>query len=314
MNSLPIEIFTDIFNFLPYTETYRFRSVCKRWKRQCEYALFSNFRSNQYYIKASVFASGKRVINEIQLVPHSYDAQNQVIQFKPTDSSGVLIDPDTTQASMSILFSEWSKRKNDKVPDTTTTLGPLDLALLAFHFDYNYFESRQYPVVLQSHHQELRYLGDRGMTMVYFNSLKDGTTRLCIQSLYVHLSWLIAGFFPNTNVPQPLYEQRQSVLADHLAAHGIRDFYPYSEHALKCILSQDNELAPVEEPSRLEQIERKLSQLGVDPRVLWKYSFIKAMILNPELPFCQDDVERVQRSEQDWQKKRVNLLKNMNYV
>lgn len=322
MISLPIEIFTSVLSFLPYTEVYRLRSVCKKWKCQCEYALYSHIGANKHCIKVNVFDSNQRqALKEINLVSHQYDACNQVIEFIPEDPNEVaLIHRDREHANMSILFEAWSSREQRSQQMLAgRNLGPLDLALLAFHLDYNYFEARRYPIWRSDDDEEpLHYQGDRGIAMVYSNSLKGHSTCFCIQSLHVHLSWLIAGFFPDM-VPRSIYEQRQSALADHLQAHGLTDFYPYSEHALKHILAENDNPISVqdfqkEEPSRLQLVERELDDLGIDPRNLWKYSYMKSVILIEELELRKDAVLIVQKSEEDWQGKKSDLLKKMNCV
>ncbi|KAK4519044.1 Vacuolar morphogenesis protein 6 [Mucor velutinosus] len=175
---------------------------------------------------------------------------------------------------------------------------------------------------------------DDSATQSSFNSIFDqrgaaaanNTICLRIRSIHANLSWLLSGF--NTSItPEPLYPKRYQVLADTLASHNLSDKHicAYSESVLKCIMTMRNNDTvdpdalsrlldqPTQEISWKEALQTKLQSLGIDPRVIYKYTFVKNYMLQQYPPTAKpDDVAKViQESEEAWIIKKLSLIREL---
>lgn len=155
----------------------------------------------------------------------------------------------------------------------------------------------------------------------------NNTIRLRIHSIYANLSWLLSGF--NSDItPEPIYPRRYQVLADTLLLHDVVDkhhFCTYSEFVLKCIITMKQDAIidpqalsellkqPAEAISWKEKLEAILQSIGIDPRVIYKYTFVKNYILQQHPPTIgPDDVAKViQESEEAWIVKKLNLIREL---
>ncbi|KAL9542465.1 hypothetical protein MBANPS3_008602 [Mucor bainieri] len=153
--------------------------------------------------------------------------------------------------------------------------------------------------------------------------------RLRIRAIHANLSWLLSGF--NTRIaPEPLYPKRYQVLANALSEHDNQHISAYSESVLKCIMTMSNNddtldphalsqlLAqqPVLQDDGMawkEALQAKLQSLGIDPRVIYKYTFVKNYMLQQHPPTARpDDVAKViQESEEAWVIKKLNLIQEL---
>lgn len=176
---------------------------------------------------------------------------------------------------------------------------------------------------------------DDSATQNSFSSIFDqrgstaaATNTIClrIHSIHANLSWLLSGL--NTSIaPEPLYPKRYQVLADTLTSHNFGDKHlcAYSESVLKCIMTMKNDDTmdpealsllldqPVQEVSWKEALQTKLQSLGIDPRVIYKYTFVKNYMLQQHPPTAKpDDVAKViQESEEAWVIKKLNLIREL---
>ncbi|KAG2218052.1 hypothetical protein INT45_011933 [Circinella minor] len=160
------------------------------------------------------------------------------------------------------------------------------------------------------------------------------------------LAWVISGFHPYVTVP-PLYPEQynrlQKILGDK---HRIFRYDMYSEPVTKYILQQqeeDNNInrkkkidddhtlpkhllnylrAYMEDDnpsveSRISQVERILEQENIDPRLLWKYGFVRYGIVTNFAPSNSRDaiVSRILEAEKCLQKEKQRIIEQYkNYV
>ncbi|GAN06798.1 hypothetical protein MAM1_0136d06288 [Mucor ambiguus] len=363
---LAVEILDNIFFYLAYSEIYRIRSVCKAWKQQCEYHLYLSVKAKKTKLYAKVGEKGRTAL--VDMEPHQFDAENQVIEFKcqqpqDEDDNVVYLDSDTKHAKTQIQFSEWSsqelKAHNSSV---LLDLNLVDCAQVLFHLQYNPSMEQVHSLMLPKDGQnELHYVGDKGIIITYsynstfeeqpgnavrFYGIDDPTTQsssnsifdqrgaaaanstvcLRIHSIHANLSWLLSGFHTRI-IPEPLYPKRYQILADTLSVHnlGDRHIYAYSESVLKCIMTMSNNDTvdpdaltqlldqPIQEISWKEALQAKLQSLGIDPRVIYKYTFVKNYMLQQHPPTARpDDVAKViQESEEAWVIKKLNLMQQL---
>ncbi|KAF1804513.1 hypothetical protein V8B55DRAFT_1499749 [Mucor lusitanicus] len=367
---LAVEILDKIFSYLAYQEIYRIRSVCKTWKQQCEYHLYLSIKAKKTKLYVKIGKKGRTTL--VDMKPHQFDAENQVIEFKcqqpqDDDDNVVYLDHDTKHVKTQVQFSEWYQQEATAPnSDLLLDLNLVDRAQVLFHLQYNPSMEQVHRLVLPSDGQHrLHYVGDKGIVITYsynsdhqeqqekprnavqFRGIDDSTTHtsqqsifdqrdaaaasgticLRIHSIHANLSWLLSGF--NTRIaPEPLYPKRYQVLADALSAHSLSDKHicAYSESVLKCIMtmSSDDTLDPdalsqlldqpaAQEVSWKEALQAKLQSLGIDPRVIYKYTFVKNYMLQQDTPRAKpDDVAKViQESEEAWVIKRLNLIREL---
>lgn len=366
---LPAEILQKIYSNLSYCEIYRLRSVCQFWKVQCEYQLYMLIKARQQKLFIKTGEKGRTSV--IDMLPSTFDAENQVIEFRSSTSlsdkeneeeNGIYMNSDSCRR-MQIHFSEWNEKSSGGSSDGWShNLTLADRALIMFHLNYNPYWEQVYQIPTPGttgDSNRVRYMGDQGMVMTYsciypnnnkqqekvspaaphFHGLEDSSSslddvreptpspiRLRVRSVLVNLSWLLAGMNPNISV-QPIYANRYQSL-DKQAAGIKKTYSPFSESVLEYIISFDDEQQGTttrattlllqnsniqeEQDTKLDQLKSKLSSIGIDPRMIWKYTFAKNYILRDQNNIKTEDVARViQKSEQDWMMKKVELLRSI---
>ncbi|KAG2212458.1 hypothetical protein INT46_007995 [Mucor plumbeus] len=155
----------------------------------------------------------------------------------------------------------------------------------------------------------------------------NNTIRLSIHSINANLSWLLAGF--NSGItPETIYPRRYQTLTDTLLLHDVvdkRHFCAHSEFVLKCIITMKQDATidphalsellkqPAETISWKEKLQAKLQSIGIDPRVIYKYTFVKNYILQQHPPITGPDVvaKVIQESEEAWIVKKLNLIREL---
>ncbi|CAO3636315.1 unnamed protein product [Mucor hiemalis] len=338
---IPSEVLQNVFSFLPYTETYRFRSVSTGWKVECEYHIYSQLKSRCQ--KLSIKIGEKNDTTVIDMIPDKCDYKNQVIEFKTcSEEQEVFISPSTnSRGRMQILYSDWKDKPFNNV-GAIRDLNLADRALSLFHLRYNPSLEQIYripsPSLRRSNNGRLRYVGDQGMVMCfsYLDPTTDETNvqipeedntnagfiRIKVHYIHVTISWILAGM--NIGVtPQPLYPNRYEALEQLLDVYDIQDYPLYSEPVLEYIMRcefKDNRskngeqsvvvILPIhEKKSNLEILQHKLQILGIDPRFIWKYSFAKSFILSGGN--VEDVVKVIQKSEEEWKLKSSAILSQL---
>ncbi|KAI9276659.1 hypothetical protein BDA99DRAFT_531761 [Phascolomyces articulosus] len=153
------------------------------------------------------------------------------------------------------------------------------------------------------------------------------------------LAWVISGFHPYVSVPPlypEIYDHLQAVLGDK---YRIFRYDVYSEPITKYILQQqdngnggdgdDDSILPkdlvnflrtyIEDDdlsieSRLSQVERMLEQENIDPRVLWKYRFVRYGIVTNFAPGNSRDaiITRILAAEKRVQQEKQSIIKQYN--
>ncbi|KAI8876861.1 hypothetical protein K501DRAFT_261421 [Backusella circina FSU 941] len=313
---IPTEILCHIFSFLSYSELYRIRSVCQEWKHQSEYSFYLTFRREQQTLSVCV---GQQVV---KMVPADYDTDNQVIEFH-TAADSANIDTTDSDLRARLIFSEW---KND-TETNANILKHLDLAEQAqalFHLNYNPSLEQLYELPICTAGTQTRYAGDRGVIIAfeYINKSPDRAAEIYVKSVHTNLSWLLSGINPNV-VIQPLYESKYQRLLYDLDINGFKPTRPYSESICRCLMENTGKLVlefnkEAEEGAiatrRLYRIQNILTENGVDPRVVWKYTFTKnyiyrSMYSNMNL---NDVAKAILESEKKWATQKRDLLCKVN--
>ncbi|KAI9359105.1 hypothetical protein BD770DRAFT_386612 [Pilaira anomala] len=191
---------------------------------------------------------------------------------------------------------------------------------MLYHYTFNTMLERihQFPTPFTSN-ERVQYVGDCGMIMTF--SYEDTTQQedawvtpvgLDVLAVHVNLSWLLSGMDSKIE-PQTIYPERYQALTAILNKEGITDYFPYSHHALKYIMTGQLDLSSFissqqTETSKLEQLKSSLLEVGVHPRVIWKYGFAKAFILKEQLSCIEQNVQAIQDSENEWALKKLDLL------
>ncbi|KAI8970128.1 hypothetical protein BDF20DRAFT_826322 [Mycotypha africana] len=339
------EIFDKVISNLSYMEVYRIRSVNKTWKQLCEYHLYLRCKTSKKNIHVKLEdEKGRRTI--IDMTPCRYDAEHQVIEFK---TCHYLRRQKSILKNAQIIFGEWCEREAN--PAFMDHLDLADRAHVLFHLQFNPSLQQVYELSPSLNHQDvdgrLHYLGDKGMIMTYsykFVEPKASSSMLLqrplspficvrINSLHVNLSWLIAGMNPDV-IPEPIYTKRYKQLASALLRRIKSDkrenymhLHIHSETVLKYLLTNelDEQLFELENTallqdtrlnnalSRRESVQMQLEKAGIDPRVVWKYTFAKNYILDGGLTTVtsNDVVDMIQRAEEEWMLKKLNIIRRI---
>lgn len=332
---IPSEVLQNVFSFLPFAETYRFRSVSTSWKVECEYHIYSQLKSRSQ--KLFIKIGEKNDTTVIDMIPDKCDYENQVIEFKTYDEEQeVYIDPLTnSRGRMQILCSDWKDKPLDNV-GALRSLELSDRALSLFHLRYNASLEQIHrlppPSSRRSNNGRLRYVGDRGMVMCFSyvdpqpideanaeRSSNNAFFRLKVHYIQATFSWILAGMNIGV-IPQPLYPKRYEALQDLLDVYDIQEYPLYSEPVLEYIMRsepENNQEQPVvvipihEKKSCVEILQQRLQMRGLDPRNIWKYSFAKNYILNGEGGNVDDIIKVVQKSEEEWLLKSRAILSQL---
>lgn len=314
----PSEIFQNIFSYLSLCDVYRLRQVCKPWKRQCEDQILSRIKSQNQQLHIKI--GEKHDLYHIKLSLFNYDLENQVVEFRKHEPSlGLCYLHPTNRRKVQVIFDEWKSKSIDSL-HYARELNLTELAQMLYHYTFNPMLERiyQFPTPFTSI-EKVQYIGDCGMIMSF--SYEDTTQQedawvnpvgLDVLAVHVNLSWLLSGLDSKIE-PQTIYPERYQALTAKLNKEGITDYFPYSHHTLKYIMTGQLDLSSFvssrqTEPSKLEQLRSSLLEVGVHPRVIWKYGFAKAFILKEQLSSIEQNVQAIQDSENEWALKKQDLL------
>ena len=191
MERLAPEMILHIFSFMSLTEIYRIRSVCKVWQNMAEEFIYMNIRSQQRKVYLRIGDKFRKV--SIELIPHSYDPVNRIVEFRPQSNAApvpMTVDSSnpwsTWHRQMQIHFSQWmsSTSKISSTPSFAALangdLSPQDQALTLFHMHYNPAIERMYELpawstqtimsddmssVSITHNDNQHYVGDKGLIL-----------------------------------------------------------------------------------------------------------------------------------------------------
>ncbi|KAG2229085.1 hypothetical protein INT48_005354, partial [Thamnidium elegans] len=313
------EIFERILFHIPMCDIYRMRLVCKTWKAQCEHQLFTLIKLQNQQLHIRIGEKGD--LYRTKLSPYQYDFEHQVIEFrKDDDSLGLCYLVPTDRRKFQIIFNAWENEPNFQFPVSQRKYLQ-EYAQLLYHYRFNAMLEQvyQFPSPFECN-EKVQYIADRGMIMSF--SYEDTTEQqdnwinpvgIEILSVHVHLSWLLSGLEDARIETQPVYPERYQALTDKLNKEGITDYYPYSQHALKYIMTGEFDLSSFRsdeqtEPTRLEQLRSSLLEAGVNPRVIWKYGFAKAFILKEQPSSIEHNVRAILESENEWVTNKRHIL------
>ena len=148
--------------------------------------------------------------------------------------------------------------------------------------------------------------------------------KMDIQWIRVTLDWVLGGF--KSSIPSTqIYEERFNSLNQMLAKEGCFKYDPLSEPVLDYIVQQQDQDSQLPESlvkyvhshthechTRLSRLQHMLEGAGVDPQVLWKYTFAKSFVVgNGSLLGEEDVVRRIQDSEEEWRQKKASLTRKL---
>jgi hypothetical protein len=281
------------------------RSVCHEWKRQAEYSFYLRFKQQQQTLSVKV---NKQIV---KLIPTDYDAENQVIEFHPEKDA---IHITETKFNAHILFSEWTSN-NEGVQYIMDLLEPHEQAVALFHLNYNPTREHLYELHDPVPDLKTRYTGDQGIVVAFEHT----ETGIRINYVHTNLSWLLSGINPNVAVQQ-IYASKYKRLLYDLDIKGFKPSRPHSEAFYRIMMEDTGKLELVfsrKESSvasqRLARIQNVLQEKGVDPRMVWKYTFIKNYIYRSMYSNMDLDqvVKAILDSENKWMKQKKGLVKKM---
>ncbi|KAI7876963.1 hypothetical protein K492DRAFT_172104 [Lichtheimia hyalospora FSU 10163] len=276
LSILAPEMMLHVMSFLPLTDVYRIRSVCKTWQEMAEEYIFLRIREQRSTVDIKIGDKRRGAI--VKLVPHSYDRLNRIVEFRPIAMTAVPMTVDasnpfsTCHRRMQIHFSEWtsSSQASELVAAATsssnTSISLQDKALMLFHMEYNPALERTYELPSWGPSESPdHFVGDKGLILslsyvqpstvddpsaagVSFYSYPNHTTsiptnsppHIQVQWLRVTLSWILSGIRSNITQTQ-IYPQRYGRLSHALARHGCFKYDPLSEPVLSHIVHNEND-------------------------------------------------------------------------
>ncbi|CDH53331.1 hypothetical protein RO3G_11382 [Lichtheimia corymbifera JMRC:FSU:9682] len=276
LSILAPEVLLHVMSFLPLTDVYRIRSVCKTWQAMGEEYIFLRIREQRNTVDVKIGDKRRGVI--VKLVPHSYDRANRIVEFRPISMTAVPMTVDATNPfstchrRMQIHFSEWksSSQASDLVTAaasaSNTSISLQDKALILFHMGYNPALERTYELPSWGPSESPdHFVGDKGLILslsyvhpstlndpsaagVSFYSYPNHTTsiptnsppHIQIQWLRVTLSWILSGIRSDIAQTQ-IYPQRYGRLSHALARHGCFKYDPLSEPVLSHIVHNETD-------------------------------------------------------------------------
>lgn len=145
-----------------------------------------------------------------------------------------------------------------------------------------------------------------------------------IQWIRVTLDWVLGGL--KSNIPSTqIYKDNFASLNNMLAKEGCFKYDPLSEPVLDYIVQQQDQATQLPQSlvkyvhshthechTRLSRLQHMLEGAGVDPQVLWKYTFAKSFVVGNGSLLCEEDVvRRIQGSEEEWRLKKVSLSRKL---
>lgn len=277
LSILAPEMILHVMSFLPLTDVYRIRSVCKTWKEMAEEYIFLRIREQRSTVDIKIGDKRRGAI--VTLVPFSYDRLNRIVEFRPISLTAVPMTVDasnpfsTCHRRMQIHFSEWksSSQASELVTAaataSNTSISLQDKALILFHMGYNPALERTYELPSWGPSQSPdHFVGDKGLILslsyvqpstlddpsaaagVSYYSYPNHTTSIPtnsppyiqIQWLRVTLSWILAGIRSDIAQTQ-IYPQRYGRLSHALARHGCFKYDPLSEPVLSHIVHNETD-------------------------------------------------------------------------
>ncbi|KAI7870398.1 hypothetical protein BDF14DRAFT_1715442, partial [Spinellus fusiger] len=220
-----------------------------------------------------------------------------------------------------------------------------DLAL--FHLSYNPLLECTYQLpeitgfFSKQVQEKIHYVGDKGLVLAVSYKTPPAYCSPCsapsrfalgnpmfmvppqpvIHWLCVSISWIVSGVAPFMPVQQ-IYHDRYEALDHRLANYGCYKYNPYSDQVLAHIVSGQSDIPPGllnflqshthEYQTRLSRLQQLLEGVGVDARVIWKYSFAKSCAVSNGFLLREEDVvNRIQVLEAEWHNKYLRLTQRL---
>ncbi|KAJ2958720.1 hypothetical protein NQZ79_g5764 [Umbelopsis isabellina] len=331
---LPTELCSKILGFVELKDLFITRAISWRLRHLSERQIFHYIRD--YNIASIVRFANETSYVQIKLYAASYDDKNGVITFRPpcTDDYCKLVLATRRAGLLStlhpkfttILFEGWSKSESTFAYPCPEKLTDKEQDLFKFHFDYNYALERALelpswdklgPHIVGDHDHILSFAYNSTFHKEqHYSSLvsphihSPGSTFATFKWLKVSLSWLATGL-GSTVAQTPtgqIYSSRYRSLSNELAKHGCFKYDISSEPVLRYIVDKDAQqfgelLGYVRThgfETRLSKLQQALPAIGVDARMIWKYSFAKAFVTGSGLLLSEDDVIRgIEGGEQE---------------
>lgn len=296
------EVVNHVFSFLDYLQVYRLRSVSRYWRSLAEQHIYLRIKNND---DATITLDLCRR-NTLQLKAVSFDAEQGIIEFRPTLDVPYPNTLSNFERMISIYFDLWPDQHNParlqcySLPSWSTTHFMVErethLAghrglLLSFSYVHTEQERRQ-KLAMQ------RRIGESSSSSSSDNNDLMGTVmdslpvstypvsvaatapvppkpHIHIAWLRVSLQWIMAGFHPRIRVP-PIYPDRFHQLDQILAnSHHIYHYNHYLEPVLRHIVEGTREpsqslVQTISSDDDYQwRLELAIELAGGDPRTRW---------------------------------------------
>ncbi|KAI9495787.1 hypothetical protein BDB00DRAFT_811705 [Zychaea mexicana] len=281
MERLAPEMLLHILSFMPLTEAYRIRSVCRTWQNMAEEFIYMSIKTQQRKVYLRIGDKSRKL--SVELNPHSYDPVNRIVEFRPHPNAALvpmMVDASnpwsTCHRRMQIHFSDWMPNGGPSSFAASTALlssdmSPADQALMLFHLQYNPAVERLYELppwstTVSDVHGGEHYVGDKGLILAlsyaqegapavnssyYYAYPSSNTSVPTMQAprmephwLRVTLGWIMSGLEPEI-MPTQIYPQRYAHLGHALARRGFFKYDPLSEPVLSHIVHLQEEQRPL---------------------------------------------------------------------
>lgn len=192
---------------------------------------------------------------------------------------------------------------------------------MVFHFEYvdPSSASKSYEEILLSN----PYSGYQSV----INSPAPSPPLMQVNFLRVTFEWLLTGMksmVPTHQIYQDSYNKLDAML-QHEGKHYCVKYNPYSETILDYIM-KDNENIKMNKKqllqyvyshshechTRLSRLEHMLEGAGVDPHVLWKYTFARLFVVGSGSLIGEEYiVRRIQDAEEEWRQQKRSFSRRL---
>nr|CAG8485002.1 6677_t:CDS:2 [Entrophospora candida] len=336
---LPDDLIQNVLALLPIRKTYTLKRVCKAWNSLCDHAILEHINLNNSKV---IIKLGPNSISNlfVTLDCVGYDPSNGIFTFKPAPNSNPISCSRSNLNQIMCLFTEWlgldkNKFINDSEDGSLEINGDIDnnnsnvtlnpdsdphsqellrhANFKLFHMDYIEAARKEYQLLRVNNDKEnTYYLGDKDMILKCHLNIIDKSSsssststsnidytyndkifNFTVESFQVCASWLVSGTTFNI-IPT---EHRQQI-------------YPKHYQILNKLLPKNNLIDTDGDFVRRDEFEKAVVNKGILKQNIWKYTFVKKYIREPDpLEKFDQVLERFVAAEQKYS---LTLSKNDN--
>ncbi|CAJ0835403.1 1658_t:CDS:10 [Entrophospora sp. SA101] len=339
---LPDDLIQNVLALLPIRKTYTLKRVCKAWNSLCDHAILEHINLNNSKVLIKL---GPNSISNlfVTLDCVGYDPSNGIFTFKPAPNSNPISCSRSNLNQIMCLFTEWlgldkNKLINDSEDGSLEINGDIDnnnsnvtlnpdsdphsqellrhANFKLFHMDYIEAARKEYQLLRVNNDKEnTYYLGDKDMILKCHLNIIDKSSsssststsnidytyndkifNFTVESFQVCASWLVSGTTFNI-IPT---EHRQQIYSKHY-------------QILNKLLPKNNLIDTDGDFIRRDEFEKAVVNKGILKQNIWKYTFVKKYIREPDpLEKFDQVLERFVAAEQKYSLTSMSKNDNLN--